>query len=431
MFSVRQALDMAWDHYQKGHWQQAEQLYVQVLEVDPDQVDALHLLAAITGQTGRESQAIEYLRAVLRLKPGLAAAHNNLGNAFVAQGMLLEAVASFQEAVRLRPDFAVAHNNLGNACKDEGRLDDALAAFRTALRLNPKDAQTHSGIISTLNYHPRFDARAIQEECASWNQQHAEPLKEFIRPHTNCPDPERRLRIGYVSPDFREHVDSFFAIPLLSNQDHRQFEVFCYGSVVRPDLLTERVRGYVDVWRNTVGLSDQQLADMIRSDQIDILVDLKLHTANNRLLVFARKPAPVQVCWLGYPGTTGLSTIDYRLTDPYLDPPGLFDAFYSEESIRLPDTFWCYDPLTDRPTVNALPALNNGVVTFGCLNNFCKINDECLALWRRCCKPCHSRVWCSWRREVTHGSICWPISEKKALLQRAWSSSTNYHGWSI
>ena len=121
----------------------------------------------------------------------------------------------------------------------------------------------------------------------------------------------------------------------------------------------------------------------MRDDRIDILVDLKLHTADNRLLLFARKPAPVQVTWLGYPGTTGLSTIDYRLTDPYLDPPGLFDAFYSEESLRLPDTFWCYDPLTDEPAVNALPALESGSITFGCLNNFCKVNDGSLALWAR------------------------------------------------
>ena len=174
---------------------------------------------------------------------------------------------------------------------------------------------------------------------------------------------------------------SFFTIPLLSHHDHRQFEIFCYADVLRPDAVTERLRGYADVWRSTVGLSDQQLADLVRSDQIDILVDLTMHTADNRLLVFARKPAPVQVTWLAYPGTTGLSTIDYRLTDPYLDPPGLFDAFYSEESIRLPDTFWCYDPLTDQPPVNALPALENGFITFGCLNNFCKVNDGCLALW--------------------------------------------------
>ena len=153
--------------------------------------------------------------------------------------------------------------------------------------------------------------------------------------------------------------------------------------MAHPDALTERLRGYADVWRSISGLSDMQAADLVRHDQIDILVDLKVHTADNRLLLFARKPAPVQVSWLGYPGTTGLSTIDYRLTDPYLDPPGLFDAFSAEESLRLPDTFWCYDPQTDQPPVNALPALESGAITFGCLNNFCKVNDGCLALWAR------------------------------------------------
>ena len=132
-----------------------------------------------------------------------------------------------------------------------------------------------------------------------------------------------------------------------------------------------------------MGLSDQQLADLVRSDQIDILVDLAMHTANNRLLTFARKPAPVQVTWLAYPGTTGLPAIDYRLTDPFLDPPGLFDAHYVEKSVRLPETFWCFDPLIDTPPVNALPAMASGIVTFGCLNNFCKVNDDCLALWAR------------------------------------------------
>jgi predicted O-linked N-acetylglucosamine transferase (SPINDLY family) len=141
------------------------------------------------------------------------------------------------------------------------------------------------------------------------------------------------------------------------------------------------VRGHADSWRNIVGLSDPHVADLVCNDQIDILVDLSMHTAYNRLLMFARKPAPVQVCWLAYPGTTGLAALDYRLTDPYLDPPGFLDAFYSEESIRLPDTFWCYDPLGDQAEVNDLPALENGFVTFGCLNNFWKVNDGCLALW--------------------------------------------------
>ena len=449
--SVRQTLDAAWQHYQKGQWEQAEQLYLHVLDANPNQVDALHILAVIAGQTGRESQAIEYLRTVLRLQPGLAAAHNNLGNAFAAQGKFPDAVANFQEAVRLQPDLAVAHNNLGNALcedgrlaeaqaslrqallikpdyveahnnlgnalreqgrlaealasyqaalrlkpdyaeahqnlghirKEQGRIDEALSSIRTAVQLKPENACFHSNLLLILNLNPHADAKDIHEESRRWNQRHALPLQKHIQPHTNDLDPERRLRIGYVSPDFREHASSSFTIPLLANHDRRVCEIFCYANVKRPDALTNRLRGYADAWRNTVGMTDQQLADLVRGDRIDILIDLAMHTANNRLLMFARKPAPVQVSWLAYPGTTGLAAIDYRLTDPYLDPPGLFDAFYVEKSLRLPETFWCYDPLTDQPAVNALPATANGVITFGCLNTFYKINDDCLALWAR------------------------------------------------
>jgi predicted O-linked N-acetylglucosamine transferase (SPINDLY family) len=332
---------------------------------------------------GRLDEAMASFQQALRHKPDYPDAYLNLGIVLDKQGKLEAAAASYRQAINLNPDFAAAHVNLGNLFKDQGRLDDAIAAYRRALQIKPDAAQVHSNLAFVLHYHPGFDAAAIFEECRRWNGRHAEPLKEFIRPHANHPDPQRRLRVGYVSPDFREHVVSYFALPLLSNHDHQHFEIFCYANVARPDALTQRLHGHADVWRSTTGLSDQQVADLVRSDQIDILVDLTMHTAKNRLLVFARKPAPVQVSWLAYPGTTGLPAIDYRLTDPYLDPPGLFDAFYSEESVRLPDTFWCYDPLTDQPAVNALPALHNGYITLGCLNNFCKVNDGCLVLWAK------------------------------------------------
>jgi predicted O-linked N-acetylglucosamine transferase (SPINDLY family) len=173
---------------------------------------------------------------------------------------------------------------------------------------------------------------------------------------------------------------------LFSAHDHEQFEIVCYSATTRPDDITQRLRGYADLWRNIAGLTDDRLASLVRQDRIDILVDLDLHTEGSQNLLFAQKPAPIQACWLGYPGTTGLSTIDYRLTDPYLDPPGLNDRFYSEQSIRLRDSFWCYDPLTDEPSVNALPASANGFVAFGCLNSFRKINDAVLELWAQVLK---------------------------------------------
>jgi predicted O-linked N-acetylglucosamine transferase (SPINDLY family) len=170
-------------------------------------------------------------------------------------------------------------------------------------------------------------------------------------------------------------------LPLFRAHDHRQLEIFCYADVIRPDHLTQRFQAHADVWRNLLGQTDDQVAQLVREDRIDVLVDLALHTAYNRLLVFARKPAPVQVSFAGYPASTGLPAIDYRFTDPYLDPPALDYSDSAEELVRLPDSFWCYDPLTDEPAVNSLPAHANGFVTFGCLNNFVKINDRVLALW--------------------------------------------------
>jgi len=191
------------------------------------------------------------------------------------------------------------------------------------------------------------------------------------------------LRIGYVSPDFRAHVVGANVLPILKRHDHARFLVYCYSNVKRPDALTPQFQATADAWREIAFRSDQDAADLIRADQIDILVDLTLHTAGNRLAVFARKPAPVQATWAGYPGTTGLDAMDYRVTDPHLDPPGLFDDCYSEESIRLPDFFLCYEPLESEIGITAPPAVGNGYITFGCLNNFCKVNPLVLKLWAR------------------------------------------------
>src|SRR5262249_16530420 len=160
--------------------------------------------------------------------------------------------------------------------------------------------------------------------------------------------------------------------------DHTKSEIFCYASVPVPDAITDRCRSQADVWRNVLGVSDEKVAEIIRQDRIDILVDLTMHMAHNRMLLFAPKPAPVQVTYLAYPGTTGLRTIDFRMTDPYLDPPDQDNQRYSEQSIRLPETYWCYRPSPQAPEVNELPALQAGHVTFGCLNNFCKVTTPTL-----------------------------------------------------
>jgi predicted O-linked N-acetylglucosamine transferase (SPINDLY family) len=287
-------------------------------------------------------------------------------------------------------------------------------------------------LLYTLYFHPDFDARAIYEEHRRWDREYAQPLASAIQPHLNERSCDRPLRIGYVSSHFRNHCQSFFTVPLLRAHDQTRFQVYCYANVPQPDTITERLQSYAHAWRSTLEMSDEELARMIRADQIDILVDLTMHMGGCRPLLFARKPAPLQVAWLAYPGTTGLSTMDYRITDRYLDPldsekgdcpledrgtvpffgvangagegrvRGQDDAFYSEESIRLADSFWCYDPLTacekgdcpleegglspfshGEPEVNTLPACARGHVTFCCLNSFCKINRQVLALWAR------------------------------------------------
>jgi predicted O-linked N-acetylglucosamine transferase (SPINDLY family) len=315
----------------------------------------------------------------VELDPQLAQAHCNLGVVLQLQGRPDEAADSYRQAIELQPAFAEAYSNLASAWKDRGQLAEAVACYRQALRLDPQQATTHSNLLCTLLYSPEHDAPAIYAAHREWEQRHALALESRARPHANSRRAERRLRVGYVSPDFRNHVVGWNLRPLLQNHDRQQVEVFAYADVAYPDHFTLQLRAGADRWRSVVGWSDAQLAETIREDQIDILVDLSLHTAGNRLLCFARRPAPVQVTFAGYPGTTGLSAIDYRLTDRYLDPEGA-DPSYAEKSLRL-DTFWCYEASGDSPAVTELPALTRGYVTFGCLSNFCKVNAQVLALW--------------------------------------------------
>ena len=298
-------------------------------------------------------------------------------------GRYLEADAIYRQLLNQAPNDPEIHTHLGNLVRDQGQLDEAIAFYRRASRLQSEYAAAESNLLYTLYFHPDFDARAIFEEHRRWDRDHARPLASAIQPHTNERSCDRPLRIGYVSSHFRNHCQSFFTVPLLRCHDQTRLNVFCYANVPQPDSITERLQSYARAWRNTVETSDEEVARIIRADQIDILVDLTMHMGGCRPLLFARKPAPIQVAWLAYPGTTGLSTMDYRITDPYLDPPGLDDAHYSEESIRLADSFWCYDPLTGEPEVNTLPARARGHVTFCCLNNFCKISRQVLALWAR------------------------------------------------
>jgi len=228
-----------------------------------------------------------------------------------------------------------------------------------------------------------FDPARVAKEHFEFEKVCARRMSGSAPAHTNNRSPDRRLRIGYVSPDFRRHSVNYFLEPILANHDHTQFEVFCYADELWPDATTERLKGLVDQWRNTAGMSFDGMARLIREDGIDVLIDLAGHTGYNRLPVFARKPAPVQITYLGYPDTTGLAAVDYRITDNVADPAEKTEALHSEKLIRLPTTAWCYRPPEESPDVHELPALSGNPVTFGTFNVLAKLNAVVLETWAK------------------------------------------------
>jgi predicted O-linked N-acetylglucosamine transferase (SPINDLY family) len=367
----------------KGELDEAIAAYRQAITLRPNLSEAHSNLGIALRDKGELEGAIAAYRQAIALRPNFADVHNNLGIALHDRGELDEAIAAYRQAIALNPNFPEAHSNLGNSLRDRGQIDEAVAAYRHAVAIRPSFAEAHSNLIYSLYFDTRCSQAELLAEHRTWAERHADPLKTLIRAHENDRDPNRRLRIGYVSPDFHAHPVGRFILPLLAAHDHKQFEIYCYASVLYPDSTTARIQRHADVWRNIRTLSNEEAAKLIREDRIDILVDLSMHTAKNRLLLFARKPAPIQATYLAYPGTSGLDTIDYRITDPHLDPPGSADERYTERSIRLDETYWCYEPAMESPEVNRLPAIAKGFVTFACLNNFCKNSAAAIQTWCR------------------------------------------------
>jgi predicted O-linked N-acetylglucosamine transferase (SPINDLY family) len=367
----------------QGSLKDAVLSFRQALYLQPDVAEIHNNLGMGLRKQGIEDEAMHHFQAALRLQPALADAHNNLGLALAAKGSPNEAIDCYERALQFQPQHLGALTNLGNAFKDQGLMTDAVACYHNALAIRPDDAKIHSALLLALHYQPDADAQEILGEARRYAQQHAAPLAGAIKPFQARPLVGCRLRVGYVSADFREHPVAYFLEPILSAHDRRHFEIFCYADVPNADAVTQRLQAYADQWRSLVGMSDAQVADTIREDGIDILVDLSGHTGGNRLLVFARKPAPVQASYLGYLGTTGLATVDYYITDAHSDPPGLTEPHFQEQLVRLPECGFCYQP-GPAPGVNpSLPANQAGRVTFGCLNPVVKLSAEVLALWAR------------------------------------------------
>lgn len=371
--------------YEKGENEAAIAAYTQAITHNPNFAQAFNNRGIVLHAVDRVPEAIANFRTSLSIMPDYPEAYNNMGLALEEQGSVDDAIASYRQSLALRPGFAHALNNLANALSETGQLEEAIGIYRqTGAGEGP--AWLGSNLLFALHAHPDLSPGQLWDEHARWAARHETPLTATRQPHTNDPKPERRIRVGYVSPDFNQHPVGRFLLPLFLNRDRANVEVYCYSDSRRSDWVTDKLRGCADAWRNTLGLSDERVAEMVREDRIDLLIDLAMHARDNRLPVFARKPAPVQATYLAYAGTTGLRAVDYRITDPYLDPPSDdADAYYSETSVRLPHTYWCYQPpavVPDKP-VGPPPAGQAGTITFGCLNNFSKVNPRVIAAWGR------------------------------------------------
>jgi protein O-GlcNAc transferase len=363
--------------------------YRRAIELRPEHADSVSarlILINLLLDARKLGAAVAAYREALARKPNWAELRYDLGNTLWEMKEIDQAIDEFRTCLRDRPDFAPALNNLAMALKDVRRLDESLECFSRSEALAP-NAAVGSNLLYVAHFHPKYDAKMLLAAHRAWNARYAAPLAGGIRPHANDRSPDRPLRIGYSSPNFRGHSVGLLIFPLLKHHDRENFQVYCYSDAPVKDQKTEAIRATATCWRDTAALSDEQLAEQVRADRVDILVDLTLHMANNRMLAFARKPAPIAVTYLGYASTSGLDTIDYRISDRFIDPPAVggqptaINDAYTEQAICLSGPYWCFDPGTDQPPVNSSPAAERGYVTFGCLNNFCKVNEPLLELW--------------------------------------------------
>ncbi|OQA33332.1 MAG: lipoprotein NlpI [Betaproteobacteria bacterium ADurb.Bin341] len=364
----------------QGKLDEALLVYQQALKIRPGMFEAHSNLGIVYYDLGRYEEAQASYQRALRIQPRFAEAHSNLGVVYQTLGQLEESEACCRKAAEIQPDYAKAYSNLANVLKEKGAFAEAESNYRRALQLKPDYAEAFDNLLFTINYHPDRSGEEIFAAYQQYDKRFGLPHHAKWYAHSNSRDTRRRLRVGYVSPDFRRHSCRHFLEPLLAYHDKNAVEVYAYAELAREDEVTARYRGYVDHWVRTLGMSHDALADRIRSDGIDILVDLAGHTEKNRLAVFARKPAPVSLSWLGYGYTTGLSAIDYFLTDSVSVPAGS-EALFSERPWRIEHPALVYRPAENMGQVGALPANKRGYLTLGTLTRAVRINHRTIRVW--------------------------------------------------
>ncbi|HWK44608.1 MAG TPA: tetratricopeptide repeat protein [Stellaceae bacterium] len=375
---ARAHFNLAWVQQSQGKSEDAVASYARTIDIEPHHLDAINNLGTVLQGLRRLDEAAHYYERAVAIDAGFSRALYNLGTVRQGQGRLQEALTYFEQAVDASPDMIDALSNLGTVLLGQGRHDEALARFQQALDINPQEARVHSNLLMNLHYSADASNTDILAAARRFGAKFDAPPDRARFP--NGRDPARRLRIGYVSADFQSHPVGYFLACALPDRDRAPVEVFCYANSKSADALTDRLRAAADHWRSIASLGDTDAATLIHQDGIDILVDLSGHTANNRLPLFALKPAPIQVTWAGYVGTTGLAAMDYILADRYVVPTG-DEAFYVEKVCRLPDSYVCFAPPEPAIEIGTLPVMSAVGVTFGCFNNRTKITRETVALW--------------------------------------------------
>jgi predicted O-linked N-acetylglucosamine transferase (SPINDLY family) len=361
---------------------EAAAAFERAIQLRPTYATAYNNLGNALSQLERFNEAERAFRRSLELNPNDHSTYSNLGFMLGSNGRLDEAVALCTRAVQIKPDFVAGYMNLGTAYHQQGKLDEGNAAYRQGAAIDPTHARLHENLLGAFTQTTRWTPAEMREAHQTWARKFATP-KSPLPPVKVDRDPNRKLRIGYVSPDFRTHSVAYFIEPILEQHDRSKFEITLYAHVENPDHVSERLKKKCDRWRDVVALSEEQLAQTIRNDRIDVLVDLAGHTQGNRLIAFGYKPAPVQMTYLGYALTTGLEQIDYRLTDDVTDPPGMTESHYSEELIRLPAPFLCYRPPENSPEPVDPPVLRKGYITFGSFNRAPKAGPETIPIWAK------------------------------------------------
>ena len=416
MDAIPEQFKIALQHHQVGELPQAERIYQEIIQLSPKHLDALHNLGLLASETGRHDLAVELLSKARRIEPS-AAVYCSLGKAYLGQKNYTQAIESFQHAITLNPAYATAYSNLGTALLTQQKYEEAIGYFhraialspaadsynnlgycllrqgeyndaihycRQAIALNPQFDLAYNNLLFCLCWYSESSADNYLAEARRFDlimQRQAIPYTEW---HKSLYEPNSRLRVGFVSGDFRNHPVGYFLENILDYLTDSPIELIAYNTQTIEDELSERIKPKFSTWHSIAHLNDAHAAKKIHDDGIHILIDLAGHTANNRLSVFTWKPAPIQVSWLGYFASTGLASMDYFLADP-ISVPIANQGHFSEQIWYLPDTRLCFSPPSPdiKQDISLLPAFSNNHITFGCFQNLSKITPKVLSVWAR------------------------------------------------